>query len=37
MNAAALSFEQNRDTGVNEAVRLSIFGIVPAVSYQIKF
>ena len=37
MNAAALSFEQNRNTGVNEAVRLSIFGIVPAVSYQIKF
>jgi len=37
MNAAALSFEQNRITGRNEAVRLSIFGIVPAVSYQIKF
>ena len=37
MNAASLSFEQNRDTGVNEAVRLSIFGIVPAVSYQINF
>lgn len=37
MNAAALSFEQNRNTGKNEAVRLSIFGIVPAVSYQIKF
>ncbi len=37
MNAAALSFEQNRTTGRNEAVRLSIFGIVPAVSYQIKF
>lgn len=37
MNAAALSFQQNRNTGVNEAVRLSIFGIVPAVSYQIKF
>ncbi|GAA3772285.1 TonB-dependent receptor [Flavobacterium ginsengiterrae] len=36
-NAASINFRQNSDTGVNEAVRLSIFGIVPAVSYNFKF
>ncbi len=36
-NAASINFRQNRDTGVNEAVRLSIFGIVPAVTYNFKF
>jgi hypothetical protein len=36
-NAASITFQENRDTGVNEAVRLSIFGIVPSVSYNFKF
>ncbi|WP_282075359.1 TonB-dependent receptor [Maribacter aquivivus] len=35
-NAASISFRQNDDTGVNEAVRTSIFGIVPAVTYNFK-
>ncbi|MFD2519122.1 TonB-dependent receptor [Salinimicrobium flavum] len=36
-NAASMNFRRNDDTGVNEAVRLSIFGIVPAVTYNFKF
>lgn len=36
-NAASINFRQNEDTGNNEAVKLSIFGIVPAVSYNFKF
>ncbi|MEK6155127.1 TonB-dependent receptor [Flavobacteriaceae bacterium 3-367] len=36
-NAASISFRQNQDTGVNEAIRTSIFGIVPAVTYNFKF
>ena len=36
-NAAAINFRQNADTGNNEAVRTSIFGMVPAVSYNFKF
>jgi len=36
-NAASINFSQNLDTGVNEAVKTSIFGIVPAVSYNFKF
>lgn len=36
-NAASVNFRQNADTGNNEAVRTSIFGIVPAVSYNFKF
>ena len=36
-NAASMSFRNNEDTGVNEAVRLSIFGIVPSVTYNFKF
>jgi hypothetical protein len=36
-NAASISFRQNPTSGINEAVRLSIFGIVPAVSYNFKF
>ena len=35
-NAASINFRQN-DSGTNEAVRFSIFGIVPAVSYNFKF
>lgn len=36
-NAASINFRQNADTGNNEAIRTSIFGIVPAVSYNFKF
>lgn len=36
-NAASISFRQNNETGVNEAVKLSIFGMVPSVSYNFKF
>ncbi|OUD36289.1 TonB-dependent receptor [Flavobacterium sp. FPG59] len=36
-NAASINFRQNADTGNNEAVRTSIFGMVPAVSYNFKF
>jgi hypothetical protein len=36
-NAASINFRQNSETGNNEAVRLSIFGIVPSVSYNFKF
>lgn len=37
MNAASFTFRQNQDSGQNEAVRLSIFGIIPSVSYNFKF
>ncbi|MBT8266086.1 MAG: TonB-dependent receptor [Bacteroidia bacterium] len=36
-NATSITFRQNRITGTNEALRLAIFGIVPAVSYNFKF
>ena len=36
-NAASISFSENRFSGANEATRLSIFGIVPSVSYNFKF
>ena len=36
-NAASISFRENQDNGQNEAVRLSIFGIIPAVTYNFKF
>ena len=36
-NAASISFGQNVDTGVNEATRTSIYGIIPSVSYNFKF
>ncbi|WP_070786687.1 TonB-dependent receptor [Flavobacterium crassostreae] len=36
-NAAAINFSQNADTGTNEAIKTSIFGVVPAVSYNFKF
>ena len=36
-NAASISFGQNRETGVNEATRTAIFGIVPSASYNFKF
>ncbi|UKM66412.1 TonB-dependent receptor [Flavobacteriaceae bacterium GSB9] len=36
-NAASINFRRNSDTSNNEATRLSIFGIVPSVSYNFKF
>ena len=36
-NAASVGFRENMDTGANEAIKTSIFGIVPAVSYNFKF
>jgi outer membrane receptor protein involved in Fe transport len=36
-NAASISFAQNQDTGVNEATRTSIFGIIPSITYNFKF
>lgn len=36
-NAASISFKENADTGANEAVKLSIFGAIPSVSYNFKF
>lgn len=36
-NAASISFSQNEESGANEATRLSIFGIVPSVTYNFKF
>jgi hypothetical protein len=36
-NAASINFRQNADTGYNEAIKTSIFGVVPAVSYNFKF
>jgi hypothetical protein len=36
-NAASITFRQNVDSGNNEAVKTSIFGVVPAVSYNFKF
>lgn len=36
-NAASVSFRKDSDTGQNEAVRLSIFGIIPAITYNFKF
>lgn len=36
-NAASIGFGQNETTGVNEATRTSIFGIMPSVTYNFKF
>jgi hypothetical protein len=36
-NAASISFGENRMSGVNEATKLSVFGIVPSVAYNFKF
>ena len=36
-NAASITFRENDETFVNEAVRTSIFGIIPAVTYNFKF
>lgn len=36
-NAASVMFEQNRETGLSEATRISIFGIIPGVTYNFRF
>lgn len=36
-NAHSINFKQNRETGINEAVQLSIFGIIPSITYNFKF
>jgi len=36
-NAASVNFYENQNTGRNEAVKLSIFGILPSVTYNFKF
>ncbi|MVT08292.1 TonB-dependent receptor [Chitinophaga tropicalis] len=36
-NAASIMFEQNRETGMSEAKRISIFGIIPGVAYNFRF
>ncbi|WP_455169178.1 TonB-dependent receptor [Aegicerativicinus sediminis] len=36
-NAVSVNFRQNEDTGLNEAVKTAIFGIVPAITYNFKF
>lgn len=36
-NAASINFRQNSETGKNEAVKFSIFGIVPGITYNFKF
>lgn len=36
-NAVSLNFRNNSDTGNNEAVRLSLFGVIPSVTYNFKF
>ena len=35
-NAASIRFQNNIDTGLNEAIRLSIFGIIPSITYNFK-
>ena len=37
MNAASINFRTNEDTGKNEAIKTSIFGILPSVTYNFKF
>ncbi len=36
-NAASISFRRNEDTSINEAIRTSIFGTVPSITYNFKF
>ena len=36
-NAASMTFATNEDTGLNETKKLSIYGLVPGVSYNFKF
>lgn len=36
-NAASISFRQNDETGINEASRTAIFGLIPSITYNFKF
>ena len=36
-NAASVNFRRNSDSGANEAVKTSIFGVVPSVTYNFNF
>ena len=36
-NAASITFGQNETSGLNEATRTAIFGIIPSVTYNFKF
>ena len=36
-NAASIRFQQNSKSGSNEALRLTIFGIIPSITYNFKF
>ena len=36
-NAASIAFSRNAETSSNEAIKTSIFGIVPSVTYNFKF
>ena len=36
-NAASINFREDQSTGVNQAIRTSIFGIIPSVTYNFKF
>jgi hypothetical protein len=36
-NAASISFQQNQESGLNEAVKTTIFGVMPAITYNFKF
>lgn len=36
-NATSINFRQNQENATNESIKLSIFGIVPSVTYNIKF
>lgn len=36
-NAASINFRQNVDSGANEAVKFSIFGTLPGITYNFKF
>ena len=36
-NAASIRFQENLETGRNESLRLTIFGIIPSLTYNFKF
>ena len=36
-NAASLTFREDLETNQNEAVKLSIFGIIPSITYNFRF
>ena len=36
-NAASINFRQNDTSAANEAVKFSIFGVIPAITYNFKF